>query len=76
MPKLDNETYFSSQIRQRRFMEIKKLSKINKLNPIVYRDLSFHRVPEILVNDIDDKDIVRLKGKLNHLTNFMKGKKP
>jgi len=64
------------QIRTIRFIDIRKLNKINKLGSIVHRDLSFQRVPEILVNVIDEKDRVRLKGKLKHLTNFMKGKKP
>jgi hypothetical protein len=66
----------NDQIRRRKFIDIQKLKKINKLSSIVYRDLSFQRVPEILVNDIDEKDRVVLKGKLNHLTNFMKGKNP
>ena len=66
----------NDKIRRRKFIDIQKLKKINKLSPIVYRDLSFQRVPEILVNDIDEKDRVVLKGKLNHLTNFMKGKNP
>ena len=66
----------NDQIRTKRFIEINLLRKIKKLSRIVHRDLSFQRVPEILVNYIDDKDRVRLKGKLNHLTNFMKGKNP
>ena len=64
------------KFRTERFLNIKGLNKINKLSRIVHRDLSFQRLPEILVNVLDINNRVTLKGKLKYLTNFMEGNKP